>query len=384
LLAIWYAADRTPLSAPLTITSDSRYGINGLTKHLPKWADMGWIGISNAYLFQATAAILQRRGNKSYLEWVKGHNGNAGNEGADELAGAGTELEHSDLNVHIPQRFRLTGAKLVKATQSLLYKGLRMKENKPVRNRTSQELSEARQGVKNLCGRTLTDAQIWDSIRHRDFSRGYRTFIWRVLHAGFKCGSYWENIQNYEHRGTCPCCNDTSETTRHILTECSARGRVLIWSLAKRLWERKGMQWPNAFSYGTILGCGVSDFKTGDGKRLPGANRLWRILISESAHLIWKLCCIRRIQHEDDPEMSFSHNEIHNKWVFTMNQRLSLDRSTSNKMKFGTKATRPDLVLKTWNGTLLNEENLPENWLWQAGVLVGIPSRRTRDPRPDG
>ncbi|EIM91486.1 uncharacterized protein STEHIDRAFT_48463 [Stereum hirsutum FP-91666 SS1] len=144
------------------------------------------------------------------------------------------------------------------------------------------------------------------------------------------------------------------------------------------------MQWPNDFGYGTILGCGVSGFKTEGGKRLSGANRLWRILISESAHLIWKLRCVRRIQHEDDPNKYPSHNEIHNKWVFTINQRLSLDRSACNKRKFGPKATRPDLVLKTWNGTLFNEKNLPENWLWQAGVLVGIPPRRPRLPRPDG
>lgn len=140
------------------------------------------------------------------------------------MAAAGTELEHSNLNVYVPHRFRLTGAKLVKASQSLLYKGLKQKENTPVRTRTSRELDEARQGVKNLCRRTLTDAQLWNSIRHRDFSRTYRTFIWRVLHVGFKCGTYWSNITNYEHRGKCPCCNDTDETIKHILTECSARG----------------------------------------------------------------------------------------------------------------------------------------------------------------
>lgn len=345
---------------------------------------MGWIGVSNPHLFQATAALLQCRGSTTHLDWVKGHSGNIGNEGADQLANTGMEkAEDPSLPVRIPPRFITTGAKLNKASQSLLYRGIKLQKGTPARPRTDTELNTTRQGVNALCGRTPSNTQLWSSIRNKDFSKVFRSFIWCTLHAGYKCGVYWSSIPNYEHRGICPCC-DTEETIEHILTRCSAPGQELIWHLAQELWEQKGLPWPQYFSYGMVLGCGISDFKTNDRKRLMGANRLWRILISESAHLIWKIRCECRIANEDDPDKHHSPIAIHNRWVYQLNCRLSLDRSITDKYRFGSKALRPDLVLRTWRGVILNEENLPENWIWQSGVLVGILPRRARVPGPDG
>ncbi|KAF8235246.1 hypothetical protein L208DRAFT_1392784, partial [Tricholoma matsutake] len=33
------------------------------------------------------------------------------------------------------------------------------------------------------------------------------------------------------------------------------------------------------------------------------------------------------------------------------------------------------IVLQTWSGVLKDEDSLPNNWIWQQGVLVGISSR---------
>ena len=72
----------------------------------------------------------------------------------------------------------------------------------------------------------------------------------------------------------------------HILTECQATGQAEIWKLAKELWSLHGLPWI-APRFGTILGCGLAAYQSERGNhKLTGANRLYAILVSESAHLI--------------------------------------------------------------------------------------------------
>lgn len=194
----------------------------------------------------------------------------------DRLASTGTEpSQNGNLTVIIPDRFRLTGAKLPKHIADT-----------PVRTQTSKEPDEMSQGIKNLCGRTLTVAQMWEVIHRKDFSRSYPKFIWRVVRAGFKCGTYRSNIQNYKHRGKCTCCNEEAETIKHMLIVCSARRRMMTRDVVKRLWQRKGRPWPRDLDYAMILGCAVSDFEAANGTRLTGVNSMWRILLSELANII--------------------------------------------------------------------------------------------------
>ena len=84
----------------------------------------------------------------------------------------------------------------------------------------------------------------------------------------------------------------------HILTECTAPGRHEVWELCRKVWLRKWPTWP-VLELGTILGCGLAEFKDDEGRAHPGAARLFRILISESAFLIWSLRCERRIEKQD-------------------------------------------------------------------------------------
>lgn len=128
------------------------------------------------------------------------------------------------------------------------------------------------------------------------------------MHDGYKVGRFWRNIPNYEQRGICPVCEDEYESLEHILIECQAPERELVWDLAKELFSKKGLRWPE-LRFGTILGCGHSNFKDSEGRRRTGANRLYKILISESAHFIWALRCERRITKEDDAP-AYSEDEV--------------------------------------------------------------------------
>ncbi|KAJ7923624.1 hypothetical protein B0H13DRAFT_1465578, partial [Mycena leptocephala] len=68
-----------------------------------------------------------------------------------------------------------------------------------------------------------------------------------------------------------------------------------------------------------------------------------------------------------------SANEIHNRWLTIINERLEIDKNLTNKLKYGKQhALSPSLVLETWSGTLLDEDDLPDDRLREPGVLVGI------------
>ena len=111
LYAILHVAKMTPKEAPIMIKSDSQYVIKGLTKNLTPWEDKGWIGTSNSELFKVTAAWLRSRNSTTSFKWVKGHDGEIGNEEADKLAAEGALLppvENPDLNA--PVNYVHTGA----------------------------------------------------------------------------------------------------------------------------------------------------------------------------------------------------------------------------------------------------------------------------------
>ncbi|KAF9058415.1 hypothetical protein BDP27DRAFT_1241297, partial [Rhodocollybia butyracea] len=116
-----------------------------------------------------------------------------------------------------------------------------------------------------------------------------------------------------------------------------------------------------------VLACGLTSFKKGN-KTLKGESRLYRIIVSESAHLIWKLRNARVINGTPNP----SAQEVTNRWLFTINSRLNLDRLLTNSKKFGGKALSCALVTKTWQNILDGQDSLPEDWCKRAGVLVGI------------
>lgn len=117
-----------------------------------------------------------------------------------------------------------------------------------------------------------------------DTSRNIRAFLWKILHDAYKVGDHWLSIPEYEHRARCVTCQ-CSETREHILTECNAPGRRLVWKMAQEIWQKGGKNWPN-ITIGIILGSGMANFKGEGTQETLGLNRLFTIIITESAYLI--------------------------------------------------------------------------------------------------
>lgn len=60
IAAVIKALEKVPNFVPLTIKTDSKYVMNGLTKHLSNWEDQGWINIENRQWFKRAAYLLRK------------------------------------------------------------------------------------------------------------------------------------------------------------------------------------------------------------------------------------------------------------------------------------------------------------------------------------
>jgi len=206
-------------------------------------------------------------------------------------------------------------------------------------------------------------------VRHKDIDCTIRIFLWKLLNGVHKCGEYWLNIPGFEQRSKCQTCG-VPESMEHILTDCDVPGQEIIWSLAKNLWLKKHKHWPNVTNIGNITGCSLIEVRNQHGQRRNGAERLFRIVITESAYLIWKIRCHRVIEHGDIVDQWPTKNEIVGKWLCAINRRLALDQAMTNK-RYGSRSIKKKTVLHTWSGTLQNEQSLPDDWIKHTRVLVG-------------
>jgi ribonuclease HI len=68
------------------IYSDSQYCTKGVLEYMDNWKRKGWSGIKNPDLWQSLYPMWQEIKHRTKLQWVRGHNGNVGNELADKYA----------------------------------------------------------------------------------------------------------------------------------------------------------------------------------------------------------------------------------------------------------------------------------------------------------
>ena len=81
----------------VTLNVDSQYVLKGMTEWLPGWKAKGWKTstkqpVKNVDLWQALDELVNRSGHTIEWRWVRGHNGDAGNERADVLANMGVDV----------------------------------------------------------------------------------------------------------------------------------------------------------------------------------------------------------------------------------------------------------------------------------------------------
>ncbi len=94
LMAAIEALNALKRPCAVTLSTDSRYVMDGLTKWIHGWKRNGWRTadkkpVKNAELWQALLAAAERHQIK--WKWVKGHAGHPDNERADKLASDAAE-----------------------------------------------------------------------------------------------------------------------------------------------------------------------------------------------------------------------------------------------------------------------------------------------------
>lgn len=97
LMAVIQALKALKRPCAVTLNVDSQYVLKGMTEWLAGWKAKGWRTASkqpvkNVELWQALDELVNRSGHTIEWRWVRGHNGDAGNEHADELANRGVEV----------------------------------------------------------------------------------------------------------------------------------------------------------------------------------------------------------------------------------------------------------------------------------------------------
>ncbi|KAI0039558.1 hypothetical protein FA95DRAFT_1503987 [Auriscalpium vulgare] len=378
LAAVLLVARDAPPFAPLTIHTDSEYVIRGFTEHLPRWEDAGFIGVKNADLWRSAAHRIRARSAAAGFRWVKGHSGDTGNDHADAQAALGAAKATADsLDLTVPPPFQLSGAKMSTLTQSLAYQGIRERKQAKVvpRNGTNARMEAARYALRDVTGQDEPDSALWLSLRCKDIRKNIQAFMFRALHRSHKVGEYWRNAQIPDWQD-CAMCDGELESLEHILFTCQRSApTTIIWQLARDLWPHDPGLWP-PYSLGSVLAAGALCTPAPDGEAQerppappPGPSRLLRILVSESAHMIWVLRCERVIGGR-----RHTPQQIVSRWRRAILDRLVTDRITACKI-IRTGAAR-SLVAKTWAGTLADEGQVPDNWAKCPEVLVGIrPSR---------
>jgi ribonuclease HI len=183
----------------------------------------------------------------------------------------------------------LPGMSLTGNRQRTFYRGIREGKEKKVltRKSTQKHLDLVRKSMVESFRIYVSDNDIWMAARRKDILPRTAQFLWKGMHNAHKVGQYWSHIPECEERAFCQDCG-TDEDLEHILRKCGSPGQEIIWREVKTIWTKKNNEWPTP-TLGLILGCGLAEFRATDGKRDEGAERLYRILMSEAAYLIWRI-----------------------------------------------------------------------------------------------
>ncbi|KAJ7853205.1 hypothetical protein B0H13DRAFT_1643113, partial [Mycena leptocephala] len=300
------------------IISTQAYVRDAMNKKLPSWEHEGWVGVPNRDILRCVAAELKARMAPTIFKVAElGSPDRALCRQAAVLAKRVACTPTVEVwNLTLPEGTNLPGLSLKGNRQKIFYRSIREEKSRTLSTRPSTA-KVVREAAKEAFERYISDSDIWRAVYTKDLLPRTTRFLWKGLHDAHRIGTYWTHIPECEDRAICKDC-DILEDLEHILVHCGYPGQEIIWQAAETLLLEKESGWPPVL-LGSILGCGLAEVRDEKGKINRGTQRLYRVLMSESAYLIWKLRNDRVISREGEPA---TEDEIINKWKFAINQRL--------------------------------------------------------------
>ncbi|KAF5384648.1 hypothetical protein D9757_007442 [Collybiopsis confluens] len=355
-----------------------------MLKNVELWEQKGYIGIPNANLLMPLTALLKEHRAGIQLQHVdKGHPDCKKVEGAHKLALAATKKLNTDhIDLSINEEWRTKGAQLSTMTQKLAYQGIRtltfpnkrkIERQKPSHMKTYQKnIERIKADIKDWSGSKIEEGDIWTACtRSANATKEQNIWTWKAIHNTYWVGRKWLHCIGYEERAKCHECG-VIEDMEHILVQCKKPGQAETWKLAQKFLLQRSIQIPNCITLGLALGGALLHPRTNEpNEKAPGGKRLMEIVMREATALIWQLRNNHVIKQNGDPNKIPTEVEIRNQFLFRMNQRLQLDLTLINKLKFGKKALAKAIVLNTWQDIIKVDEP-PDDWTKLPGVLVGM------------
>ncbi len=97
MMAVIEALSALKRPCKVVLHVDSQYVLKGMTEWLAGWKARGWktatkAPVKNVDLWQRLDTLVNGGGHEIEWHWVRGHNGDPGNERADQLANRGVEI----------------------------------------------------------------------------------------------------------------------------------------------------------------------------------------------------------------------------------------------------------------------------------------------------
>ncbi|EJD33807.1 hypothetical protein AURDEDRAFT_76679 [Auricularia subglabra TFB-10046 SS5] len=359
------AAEYAPPERVLHVVTNSRGAARALTVHLKLHEKLGWTDVPKlSRAGRLTAAALRARPADTTITYVSKNRYKSWPEVRDTMLSArgvanGGEGYGEENNAHAESD--RPGLALVGLTQRAAHRAIKQAKaaSCPNRKATTTNLARIKEAIRDATGTAPKDSQIWEDLRREGLSRKTQNFIWKAIHGAHKVGEYFEKMpEPWKSYGRCASC-DVPESMEHILTQCPDSGQETMWRLTAGLLKTKLITFD--VNYGLILGCCSA--------RIRGsavADRLFKIAVSETAFLIWKIRCTHRIEHDSDPGHRLPEAELAARWEKAMELRLHQDLALTKYKNLRGRRPQNWVAQSTWR-----DDSDYRNSLYLKGKLIG-------------
>ena len=114
---------------------------------------------------------------------MRGHSRIQGNEESDNLARAGAEKQiHDELDLSVPDKFNIQGAKLKTISQALMYKGIMEKKDRPTRELSSKNVRETVRVIGKVNRTQETEGTVWLDLKNSAIRHRVQQFLFKMMH----------------------------------------------------------------------------------------------------------------------------------------------------------------------------------------------------------
>jgi ribonuclease HI/exonuclease III/chemotaxis regulatin CheY-phosphate phosphatase CheZ len=311
----------------LIIKSDSKFCLTGIIERIKKWEDLNWLDVENKDDWKLLTYRLRKRTATTSFQWVKGHNGDEGNENADKLANEGMNKDIViELNEVIPKEFEVQGARLSCLTQKTAYRLIIQEKTEKLEllNSTKIIIEDIQDEIERATGIRPLPKNIWLGLHKRPIANNISDFIWKMIHNRIRCGKFFLCIPGWEEKAMCQC--GEVESPEHIMIHCKDSQIGDLWEHVEDTWNRTSEENWISPSLGIIRGLGSIKLTKDAGDRTQLDKNLtdrYKIYVSEAIWVIWK-DRNRRVFDELNP----SHERLITSWNEAIKRRILIDWNT--------------------------------------------------------